>query len=88
MTSAKWFQILFYPQVLLSLPCITRDDLVAFEDALTKTSSPKEQKQHMRSLLMLATGNKLKALAAQKPTNTITNVTGQHHAFAILFYYY
>lgn len=69
-------------QVLLSLPCITRDDLVAFEDALTKTSSPKEQKQHMRSLLMLATGNKLKALAAQKPTNTITNVTARNRTSA------
>ncbi|PKA60395.1 Protein HASTY 1 [Apostasia shenzhenica] len=62
-------------QILLSLPCITRDDLVAFEDALNKTSSPKEQKQHMRSLLQLATGNKLRALSVQKSTNVITNVT-------------
>lgn len=64
-------------QVLLSLPCITPQDLVAFEEALTKTASPKEQKQHMRNLLLLATGNKLKALAAQKSTNVITNVTGR-----------
>ncbi|XP_057961028.1 protein HASTY 1 isoform X2 [Malania oleifera] len=62
-------------QVLLSLPCIKLDDLQAFEEALTKTSSPKEQKQHMRSLLLLATGNKLKALAAQKSVNIITNVS-------------
>ncbi|XP_048226148.1 protein HASTY 1 [Ricinus communis] len=62
-------------QVLLSLPCITTQDLVAFEEALTKTSSPKEQKQHLKSLLLLATGNKLKALAAQKSVNIITNVT-------------
>ncbi|KAJ4849692.1 histone deacetylase [Turnera subulata] len=64
-------------QVLLSLPCIKPQDLAAFEEALTKTSSPKEQKQHMRSLLMLGTGNKLKALAAQKSVNIITNVTAR-----------
>lgn len=68
-------------QILLSLPCIKREDVLAFEDALTKTSSPKEQKQHMRSLLLIGTGNKLKALAAQKSTNVITNVTGAHMAF-------
>ncbi|KAJ6757288.1 EXPORTIN 1/5 [Salix koriyanagi] len=62
-------------QVLLSLPCIKPQDLVAFEEALTKTGSPKEQKQHMKSLLLLATGNMLKALAAQKSVNIITNVT-------------
>ncbi|KAK7284295.1 hypothetical protein RJT34_19040 [Clitoria ternatea] len=62
-------------QVLLSLPCITPHDLLAFEESLTKTSSPKEQKQLMRSLLQLATGNKLKALAAQKSVNIITNVS-------------
>ncbi|XP_043722647.1 protein HASTY 1 [Telopea speciosissima] len=62
-------------QVLLSLPCASQD-LLAFEEALTKTSSPKEQKLHMKSLLLLATGNKLKALvAAQKSTNAITNVS-------------
>ncbi|XP_008799279.2 protein HASTY 1 [Phoenix dactylifera] len=69
-------------QILLSLPCIKREDLLAFEDALTKTSSPKEQKQHMRSLLLIATGNKLKALAAQKSTNVITNVTAKTHSSA------
>ncbi|KAK7397264.1 hypothetical protein VNO78_18431 [Psophocarpus tetragonolobus] len=62
-------------QVLMSLPNITPHDLVAFEESLTKTSSPKEQKQHMRSLLQLATGNKLKALVAQKSVNIITNVS-------------
>ncbi|KAF5952329.1 hypothetical protein HYC85_010273 [Camellia sinensis] len=56
-------------EILLSLPCISRQDLLAFEEALTKTNSPKEQKQHMKSLLILATGNKLKALAAQKSVN-------------------
>ncbi|TXG65800.1 hypothetical protein EZV62_007075 [Acer yangbiense] len=65
-------------QILLSLPCVTQQDLLAFEDALTKTSSPKEQKQHMKSLLLLGTGNKLKALAAQKSVNVITNVSGKH----------
>lgn len=62
-------------QILLSLPCITHQDLLAFEEALAKTSSPKEQKQHLRSLLLLSTGNKLKALAAQKSVNVITNVS-------------
>nr|XP_016442151.1 PREDICTED: protein HASTY 1-like isoform X1 [Nicotiana tabacum] len=62
-------------QILLSLPCITSQDLQAFEEALTKTLSPKEQRQHMKSFLLLATGNKLKALAAQKSVNVITNVS-------------
>ncbi|KAL7157774.1 hypothetical protein ABFS83_02G099400 [Erythranthe nasuta] len=62
-------------QILLSLPSITHPDLLAFEEALSKTGSPKEQKQHMRSLLILATGSKLKALATQKGVNVITNVT-------------
>lgn len=65
-------------QVLLSLPCIAPQDLLAFEEALAKTSSPKEQKQHMRSLLLLATGNKLKALANPKSVGVITNVSGQY----------
>lgn len=64
-------------QVLLSLPAITPQDLQAFEEALTKTSSPKEQKQHMKSLLLLATGNKLKALAGQKSVNVITNMSAR-----------
>ncbi|KAI5006841.1 hypothetical protein ZWY2020_041221 [Hordeum vulgare] len=62
-------------QVLLSLSDMKQEDLLAFDDSLSKTASPKEQKQHMRSLLLLATGNKLKALASQKTTNIITNVT-------------
>jgi exportin-5 len=61
----------------LSLPHIKQEDLLAFDDSLHKTASPKEQKQHMRSLLLLATGNKLRALAAQKTTNVITNVTSE-----------
>ncbi|XVF31221.1 hypothetical protein REPUB_Repub16aG0127000 [Reevesia pubescens] len=64
-------------QILLSLPCISPNDLHAFEEVLTKTANPKEQKQHMRSLLLLATGNNLKALAAQKNVNIITNVTAR-----------
>ncbi|KAL3625477.1 histone deacetylase [Castilleja foliolosa] len=62
-------------QILLSLPYITLQDLLAFEEALSKTGSPKEQKQHMKSLLVMATGDKLKALATQKGVNVITNVT-------------
>ncbi|KZV39943.1 protein HASTY 1 [Dorcoceras hygrometricum] len=62
-------------QILLSLPYITLQDLLAFEEALTKTGSPKEQKQLMKSLLIMATGNNLKALAAQKSVNVITNVS-------------
>lgn len=62
-------------QVLLSLSDMKQEDLLAFDDSLSKTASPKEQKQHMRSLLLLATGNKLRALASQKTTNIITNVT-------------
>lgn len=69
----------------MSLPHIKQEDLVAFEDALSKTMSPKDQRQHMRSLLMLATGNQLKALAAQKTTNLITNVTGYIYVFIYLF---
>lgn len=61
----------------MSLPSITPHDLHAFEESLTKTSSPKEQKLHMKSLLLLATGNKLKALAAQKSVNIISNVSSK-----------
>ncbi|KAA3487311.1 protein HASTY 1-like isoform X1 [Gossypium australe] len=64
-------------KILLSLPCISPNDLHAFEEALTKTASPKEQKQLMKSFLLLATGNNLKALAAQKCVNIITNVTAR-----------
>ncbi|EPS62225.1 hypothetical protein M569_12567, partial [Genlisea aurea] len=63
-------------QILMSLPCMTPRDLHSFEEALSKTGSPKEQKQHMKSLLIMATGNKMKALlATQKNINSITNVT-------------
>ncbi|KAL9248055.1 hypothetical protein vseg_021418 [Gypsophila vaccaria] len=62
-------------QILSTLPCISQQDLTAFEEALAKTASPKEQKQHMKSLLLLGTGNQLKALAAQKSVNVITNVS-------------
>ena len=43
----------------------------------------------MRSLLLLATGNKLRALAAQKTTNVITNVTSEQTAtvFSFQFHY-
>ncbi|XP_024970855.1 protein HASTY 1 isoform X1 [Cynara cardunculus var. scolymus] len=64
-------------QILLSLPCIAHQDLVAFEEALGKTSSPKEQKQLMKSFLLVGTGNKLKALAIQKSVNVITNVVAR-----------
>ncbi|CAI9102442.1 OLC1v1000717C1 [Oldenlandia corymbosa var. corymbosa] len=62
-------------EILLSLPSVAPQDLLAFEEALSKTSSTREQKQHMRSFLSSATGNKLKALATQKSVNVITNVT-------------
>ncbi|WZZ36747.1 hypothetical protein YC2023_020148 [Brassica napus] len=65
-------------QVLLSLPCLTHNDLRSFEETVAKTPSPKEQKQLMRSLLLLGTGNNLRALAAQKNMNVITNVTCKH----------
>ncbi|KAI3794599.1 hypothetical protein L1987_37231 [Smallanthus sonchifolius] len=64
-------------QILLSLPCIGPQDLLAFEEALGKTSSPKEQKQLMKSLLLVGTANQLKALAVQKSVNVITNVVAR-----------
>nr|XP_027107517.1 protein HASTY 1-like isoform X2 [Coffea arabica] len=64
-------------EILLSLPCITQQDFLAFQEALSKTSSPKEQKQHMKSFLLLATGNQLKALASQKSATVISNVSGR-----------
>ncbi|CAA6654220.1 unnamed protein product [Spirodela intermedia] len=69
-------------QVLLSLPCIRLDDLLAFEDAISKTSSAKEQKQHMRSFLVLASGNKLKAITQQKTANIITNISARQRGAA------
>ncbi|KAB2048568.1 hypothetical protein ES319_A13G121100v1 [Gossypium barbadense] len=68
-------------KILLSLPCISPNDLHAFEEALTKTASPKEQKQLMKSFLLLATGNNLKALAAQKCVNIITNGCSNYSFF-------
>ncbi|KAL4578086.1 hypothetical protein LXL04_014202 [Taraxacum kok-saghyz] len=64
-------------QILLSLPCITPQDMGAFEEALGKTSSVKEQKQLMKSLLLVGSGNQLKALAIQKSVNIITNVVAR-----------
>nr|XP_043632006.1 protein HASTY 1 [Erigeron canadensis] len=64
-------------QILLSLPCIGPQDLLAFEEALGKTSSPKEQKQLMKSFLLVGTGNQLKAIAIQKSVNVITNVVAR-----------
>ncbi|KAJ9541219.1 hypothetical protein OSB04_027725 [Centaurea solstitialis] len=70
-------QITSYLKFLLSLPCIGHQDLLAFEEALGKTTSPKEQKQLMKSFLLVGTGNQLKALAIQKSVNVITNVVGK-----------
>uniref|UniRef100_A0A0E0MWA1 Uncharacterized protein n=1 Tax=Oryza rufipogon TaxID=4529 RepID=A0A0E0MWA1_ORYRU len=59
-------------QVLLSLPHMKQEDLLAFDESLSKTASPKDQKLLMRSLLLLASGNKLRALVGQKATNLET----------------
>ncbi|KAF3538405.1 hypothetical protein F2Q69_00024858 [Brassica cretica] len=64
--------LLGFPMVLLALPCLTHNDLRAFEETV---ANPKGQKQLMRSLLLLGTWNNLRALAAQKNMNVITNVT-------------
>ncbi|KAL5222580.1 hypothetical protein ABZP36_027293 [Zizania latifolia] len=69
-------------QVLLSLPHMKQDDLLSFDETLSKTASPKEQKTHMRSLLLLASGNKLRALVGQKSTNVVTNVTTRNRGSA------
>lgn len=61
-------------QVLQLSPSITEEVLSAFEKALNSTSSAKEQKQYVRSLLLQAGGNNLKALLASKSTTPITNV--------------
>lgn len=53
-------------QVLLSLPCLIPSDLHAFEEAAAKTPSLKEQKQLMRSLLLLGAGNNLRACCSKK----------------------
>uniref|UniRef100_A0A0D3ENS1 Uncharacterized protein n=1 Tax=Oryza barthii TaxID=65489 RepID=A0A0D3ENS1_9ORYZ len=69
-------------QVLLSLPHMKQEDLLAFDESLSKTASPKDQKLLMRSLLLLASGNKLRALVGQKATNVITNVTTRNRSSA------
>ncbi len=62
-------------QVLLSLPSITPEGLGAFEVALSQTASAKEQRQQMKSFLLAAGGDQLKALKPQKNTSIITNVS-------------
>ncbi|KAL2644482.1 hypothetical protein R1flu_012069 [Riccia fluitans] len=64
-------------QVLLSLPSISQDVLAAFDKALGKTSSVKEQRQLVKNLLLTAGGDQLKALKTQKNTSVITNVTNR-----------
>ncbi|XP_056842057.1 protein HASTY 1 isoform X2 [Raphanus sativus] len=67
-------------QVLLSLPCLTPSDLHAFEESAAKHPSPNKQKQLMGSLLMLGTGNNLKALAAQKSLiSPVSLIAGTKH---------
>lgn len=65
-------------QVLLELPSITPDTLSAFEASLRKTASAKEQRQQIKSFLLSAGGDQLKALIPQKNTNVITNVTNRN----------
>lgn len=62
-------------QVLLALPSISPDSLSTFETALHKTASAKEQRQLIKSFLLSAGGDQLKAFIPQKNTNVITNVT-------------
>uniref|UniRef100_A0A0D9V0Y4 Uncharacterized protein n=1 Tax=Leersia perrieri TaxID=77586 RepID=A0A0D9V0Y4_9ORYZ len=69
-------------QVLMSLPHMKQEDLLAFDESLRKTASPKDQKLLMRGLLLLASGNKLRALVGQKATNVITNVTTRNRSSA------
>lgn len=42
--------------MLLSLPCLTPDDLRDYEKALAETCEPEKQKQITRSMLSLALG--------------------------------
>jgi len=65
-------------QVLLSLPSITPEGLGAFEVALSQTASAKEQRQQMKSFLLAAGGDQLKALKPQKNTSIITNVSNRN----------
>lgn len=64
-------------QILQSSPSVTGEVLSAFENALSTTSSAKEQKQYVKSLLLQAGGGNLKALMASKSSNSITNVANR-----------
>lgn len=68
-------------QVLLALPSISPDSLSTFETALHKTASAKEQRQLIKSFLLSAGGDQLKAFIPQKNTNVITNVTSNSFLF-------
>lgn len=61
--------------VLLLVPSVTPDTLGVLETALSKTSSAKDQKQYIKSLLLSGSGSQFKALMTQKTTNVITNVS-------------
>ena len=63
-------------QILRSSPSITVEVLTAFENALSTTSSAKEQKQYIKSLLLQAGGSNLKALASKSSTS-ITNLASK-----------
>ena len=63
-------------QILQLSPSITGEVLTAFENALSTTSSAKEQKQYIKSLLLQAGGSNLKALAS-KSCNLITNLASK-----------
>ncbi|XP_078440422.1 ARM repeat superfamily protein isoform X2 [Wolffia australiana] len=67
-------------QVLLSLPRARLEDLSALEEAVAKTTSAKEQKQHLRNFLVLASGNNLKAIVQQKTAAAITDVSARPRA--------
>jgi len=64
-------------QVLLSLPGMTPSALEQFDGSLKRSGSPKEQRAVFRTLLLGLGGNQLKALACQRSTTTITNVSGK-----------
>ncbi|KAI5071083.1 hypothetical protein GOP47_0013334 [Adiantum capillus-veneris] len=64
-------------QILQSSPAITGEVLLAFENALTTTSSAKEHRQYIKSLLMQAGVGNLKALTAAKTRSSITNVANR-----------
>ncbi|KAH6556722.1 hypothetical protein KP509_1Z160000 [Ceratopteris richardii] len=64
-------------QILQSSPSITEDILSAFENALSATSSAKEHRQYIKSLLMQAGGGNLRALMAAKVPSLMTNVSNR-----------